>query len=99
MQLRGEFDLSLRSCIYALRRTISRALNVQLRGLLTDMTTIATCQKVLPACSESPGPSRLRESDDVDKLVIPGALEELDPDDYPSSLFWTQASWNIHKKN
>lgn len=63
------------------------------------MTTIATCQKVLPACSESPAPSRLCESDDVNKLVIPGALEELDPDDYPSGLFWTQASWNIHKKN
>jgi len=77
----------------------SRALNVQLRGLLTDMTTIATCQKVHPARSESPAPSRLRESDDVDKLVIPGALEELDPDDYPSGLFWTQTSWNTHKKN
>ena len=85
-----------------------RALNSQLQAQLANMTTIATSWQLfhIPAVRlESPGPSSrhgphgLNETDNTDKLVIPRAPEELDPDDYPSAHFWTHASWNNYKKN
>lgn len=85
-----------------------RALNSQLQAQLANMTTIATSRQLFhtPAVHlESPGPSSrhgphgLNETDNTDKLVIPRAPEELDPDDYPSACFWTYASWNNYKKN
>lgn len=42
---------------------------------------------------------RQPENGDLDKLVIPCASEELDPDDYVSARFWTQTSWNDLKRN
>ena len=67
------------------------------------MTTIATSRPVYPPRSESPALSRPHRTenhdDDVDKLLIPHAPEELDRNDYPSARFWTHASWNNHKNN
>ena len=50
--------------------------------------------------SDSLTPSRRRktESDDRDELVIPCAVEELDPDDYSSALFCRHERWDAHKK-
>lgn len=50
--------------------------------------------------SESPPLKRCQpEVEDFDKLVIPHAPEELDPEDYPSACFWTHANWNDHRKS
>ena len=79
-----------------------RALNAQLQIQLANMTTIATSRTPSHIRSKSlVGPLQplQPEMDAVDKLVIPCAPEELDPEDYESACFWTQISWNNYKKH
>jgi hypothetical protein len=68
---------------------------------LDRFMTAATSRTFAPAQPNSPVPDTKpsREKEDPDgPPVLPPALSELDPDDYPNVRYWTQSSWTEYKK-
>jgi len=66
-----------------------------------SMTALGTSRTLVPAQLNSPvsiKPSRLDKEDPDGPPTLPPALDELDPDDYPNTQYWTQSSWIEYKK-
>ncbi|KAF8799949.1 hypothetical protein BYT27DRAFT_7263333 [Phlegmacium glaucopus] len=82
---------------------IQKALNAQMQAQLDrSMTALAMSRTLVPAQSNSPvpvKPSRHDKEDPDGPPILPPALSELDPEDYPDARYWTQSSWTEYKKN
>jgi len=66
-----------------------------------SMAALGTSRTLVPAQLNSPvsiKPARLDKDDPDGPPTLPPPLDELDPDDYPGTIYWTQSSWIEYKK-
>ena len=66
-----------------------------------SMAALGMSHTLAPAHLNSPvsiKPAWLDKDNPDGPPTLPPALDELDPDDYPDTLYWTQSSWIEYKK-